>query len=264
MNDQKGELKELVINLGLSEVESEVYLAALESGNATASQIAKIARLQRVTTYEVLKRLSNRGFVKVKVKHGTKVKYFLPIGLQEVKNKVKTKKNELETSLRGIDSLSSFFNQKLSIQKTKPEVLYFEGVEGVKTAIHDTLDQRPKEILSFSSDKWLDSVFSKNFLKEYWDRRVALRIATRGIIPNENKAISYFNKKKNESELRQVRSLPKDKFDFRNEIDVYDNNICIVSLEEGKEHAIIIRSESLAQSMRDVFEVLWMVSGVYY
>ena len=61
-----------------------------------------------------------------------------------------------------------------------------------------------------------------------------------------------------------MRSLPKEQFGFKNEIDIYGNNICIVSLDEGKEHAIIIRNASLAESMKDVFEVLWNVSRKYY
>mgnify|MGYP003419418244 FL=1 len=264
MHEQKGILKEIVQHIGLSEVEADVYIASVESGNGTASQISKIAGLQRITTYEVLKRLSTQGLVKIRVKSGTKVKYFLPVGLQEIKNKIQTKKTTLDESLSEIGNLSSFFATKLGKPSVKPEVLFYEGVDGVITAMHDTLDQNPKEILSFSSDKWLSSVFSKKFLKQYWDRRVSLKIKTRGIIPHEPDAVDYFNKSKNEKELREVRSLPKEQFGFKNEIDIYGNNICIVSLDEGKEHAIIIRNASLAESMKDVFEVLWRVSKRYY
>jgi hypothetical protein len=167
-------------------------------------------------------------------------------------------------SLKTIDENKDIFAGLFKKTSVKPEVLFFEGVEGVMAAMHDTLDQRPKEILSFSSDKWLDSVFSKHFLKEYWDKRVNLSIRTRGIIPDVLKATGYFNKIKNEKELREVRSLSKEQFNFKNEIDIYGNNVCIVSLEEGSEHAIIIRSASIAQSMRDVFEVMWLVSRRYY
>lgn len=264
MHEQKGILKEIVQHIGLSEVEADVYIASVESGNGTVSQISKIAGLQRITTYEVLKRLSTQGLVKIRVKSGTKIKYFLPVGLQEIKNKIQTKKTTLDESLHEISNLSTFFTAKLGKPSVKPEVLYYEGVDGVITAMHDTLDQNPNEILSFSSDKWLSSVFSKNFLKQYWDRRVSLKIKTRGIIPHEAEAVAYFTKSKNEKELRDVRSLPKEQFGFKNEIDIYGNNICIVSLDEGKEHAIIIRNASLAESMKDVFEVLWNVSRRYY
>jgi sugar-specific transcriptional regulator TrmB len=93
-------LKELLVNLNLSDVEIEVYIATLESGNGTASAISKIVGKQRVTTYEVLKRLIKLGFVKVRVKAGSKVKYFEPVTIQEIKNKLASKKTNLTCHLR--------------------------------------------------------------------------------------------------------------------------------------------------------------------
>ena len=43
--------------LGLSEKEADVYLAALELGMAPASVIAKKSRIKRTTVHEILKRL---------------------------------------------------------------------------------------------------------------------------------------------------------------------------------------------------------------
>jgi sugar-specific transcriptional regulator TrmB len=268
------QFEELLLTLGLSKPEAEVYIASLGSGNGSASSIAKIAGKQRVTTYEILKRLSKLGFVKVQVKSGAKTTkassskakgmHFTPVNLQEIKNKLSSRKGQLEESLKSIDAHKSIFSSLYRKRDVKPEIFFFEGVEGVVSAMHDTLDQKPKEIISFSSDTWLDSIFNKSFLKEYWDKRVGLKIHTRGIIPKIAKATSYFSKDKNQKELRQVRCIPREQFNFKNEIDIYDNNICIVSLEEGNEHAIVIRSASLAQSMRDVFEVMWLVSERYY
>lgn len=258
-------LRLILEDLGLTDVESNVYLATVESGNGTASQIAKIAGLQRVTAYEVLKRLSKIDFVRVRARAGSNVKYFIPIGIQEIKAKLEHKKDELDRALESVPSLSHVFSTLYKNKGTgKPEVLYFEGVEGVTTAMFDTLEQKPQEIISFSSHKWLDSVFSEKFLSEYWDKRVKYKIRTRGIIPHTKEAVSYFNYEKNKRELREVRSLPKDTFNFENEIDVYGDNVCIVSLESGKEHAVVIRSKSIAKSFKDIFEILWLGAGRYY
>lgn len=258
-------LRSILEDLGLTEVESRVYLATVESGNGTASQIAKTAGLQRVTAYEVLKRLSKIDFVRIRVRAGSQVKYFIPIGLQEIKSKLEDRKKNIDKGLESVPALSQLFN---SLHKArganKPEVLYFEGVQGVMTAMFDTLEQKPNEIISFSSHKWLESVFSEKFLSEYWNKRVKYKIRTRGIIPHIKEAVLYFNYEKNKKELREVRSLPKESFNFENEIDVYGDNVCIVSLESGKEHAVIIRSKSIAKSFEDIFEILWLGAGRYY
>ena len=47
--------------LGFSSKEATVYLAALELSMAPVSVIARKARLERSTTFEVLKKLSEKG-----------------------------------------------------------------------------------------------------------------------------------------------------------------------------------------------------------
>ena len=57
--------------------------------------------------------------------------------------------------------------------------------------------------------------------------------------------------------MRQIKFLPPESYKFKNEIDIYAENVGITSHEKGNEHGIIIRSRSVAESMRAVFETLW-------
>ena len=56
--------------------------------------------------------------------------------------------------------------------------------------------------------------------------------------------------------MRRVRFLPE-KFNFKNEVDIYGDSIGITSHAAGNEYGVIIRSKSMAENMRIIFEAMW-------
>lgn len=250
-------LKSILREFGLNDVEIKIYLAALEFGPAPASDLAKQAGLNRVTAYEALKRLSKNGFIKIRAKQGSKIKYFTAEDFLILKEKLNEKKSalsELENKLKIIDpQLRSRYLKK----EEKPEVYFYEGKEGIKNVLLDTLKQNPKEILSFASADFLEIGFDKEFLADYWKKRVALKIPTRGIMPKTDVALNLFDDGKNRRELRRVKFISEEDYVFKNEIEIYGDNLGIISMEKGNEHGIIIRSKSIAESFRSLFELIW-------
>jgi len=230
----------------------------LQAGTGSASVIAQIADLNRITSYEALKRLSKKGFVKIRAKKNSSIKYFVPVDIAVLKDKLESKKIELDESIKIINEYKFEFGALFASDDDKPTVLFFEGKEGIKSVLQDTLKQSHQEILSFSSAESLEEGFDNAFLNNYWKKRVALGIPTRGLLPKTSKAMSLFNPERNLKELRRLKFVDSKVFNFKNEIDIYGSDIGIISYEKGKEHGVIIRSKSIADSMRSVFEVLWL------
>lgn len=258
---KKPNLKDFLTELGLQKLEIEVFLASLQAGSAPASVIAGIAGLNRITVYEVLKRLSKKGFIKIRAKQGSKVKYFIPEDLSEIKVRLESRARHLEESIGQIGDIKDEFKALYRLSEKKPIVLFYEGREGVKSVLNDTLMQKPKELLSFASAEWVNTVFhDEGFLKEYWSNRVAKGIPCRCIVPETSDAMNFFTKERNEKEMREPRFLSPELYDFRNEIDIYNDTVSIISLLKGSEHSIIIRSKSIADSMRALFNSLWELS----
>lgn len=255
------EIREILTRLSLNKTEVDVYLATLELGSGVASTIAKMAGLNRVTTYEALKRLSAHGFIKIRVKKNDRTKYFVPAQYEEIIAKLEQIQSQIAESLKSARLLKNEFTAQFSPAEEKPQVFFYEGQKGVREVLNDTLKSNPNEIVSFSSAEGLESGFDKVFLDDYWKRRTRLGISTRGIIPKTTKAVDLFSAEKNKSELREVRFLPPSIYQFTNEIDIYENSIGITSLTKGGEHGIIIKSSSIAKSMRALFETLWVLSG---
>ncbi|MDO8482410.1 MAG: helix-turn-helix domain-containing protein [bacterium] len=251
------DIKQFLVELDLNEAEIAVYLATLELGSGVASTIAKSAGLNRITAYEALKRLSTKGFIRIRAKRNDRTKYFVPVEYSDIVAKLKSKQEEITEAIKKAEALKGEFEANFSSSEEKPVVLFYEGVEGIKTVLMDTLKKPIPEIISFASAESLDVGFEPDFLQKYWNKRVSMGIPSRGIIPKTERAKQWFSEEKNKKELRGVKFISPKNYDFKNEIDIYGDSVGITSLTKGTEHGIIIRSASIADSLRQVFETLW-------
>jgi sugar-specific transcriptional regulator TrmB len=210
-----------------------------------------------VTTYEALKRLSKKGLVKIRAKQNTRIKYFEVEEIASLENALAKQRENIESAL---DNLQSIIPELRSLQKggsDRPVVLFYEGPEGIKNVLLDTLAQKPQEIISFASADFLHVGYDAAFLEKYWAKRTQMKIPSRGIMPGTARAKSFFTEEKNRSQLRRIKFIPPELYDFENEIDIYGDNISITSLAKDNEYGVIIRSRNIAKGLRSLFELLW-------
>ncbi len=251
------ELTALLAELGLNRAETEAYLALLELGSGPASTIAAVAGLNRITAYEALKRLSKQGFVRIRAKKNSRTRYFTPVEYPEILEKLQQKQEKISETIRKATVLKNSFEAAFIRVEAKPVVLFYEGEDGIQEVLNATLKNNAKELLSFSSAESLDSTIDTEFLKKYWLRRTKRGIPARGIMAKTEKALADFNSERNKRELRKIRFVPPEIYKFKNEIDIWDDMVGIMSLPKGAQHGILIQSRSIAESLRAVFEALW-------
>lgn len=251
------ELKPILSQLDLNTNDTKVFLAAFQLSYAPASAIAKQANLNRITAYEALKRLAKKGLVRSRVRTGSGVKYFEVEDITIIQQALLEKKSSLDHAISDIQQLAVQLRDQYSGRSEKPAVLFYEGRSGIKNVLLDTLNQKPSEILSFASADFLESGYDFRFLEQYWKQRVELKIPSRGIIPKTEKALSLFTPERNQQELRRVCFVPSEGYLFKNEIDIYDDNVAIISLIKSNEHGVILRSRNIAEGLRSIFELVW-------
>ena len=63
------------------------------------------------------------------------------------------------------------------------------------------------------------------------------------------------HKKKDVEEMRQLSLVPKDKYNFTPDIEIYDNKVMIASWKEKL--GIIIESQEISDAMKKIFELSW-------
>lgn len=111
MRDMDKEALDMLRNIGLNQYESRIYLALLQSGAMSASELSDNADIPRPRTYDVLDKLSKQGFVSIQPGRPTR---FSALGLNEaVKNLKKVKQDDMERSFEGMERLKERLASRL-------------------------------------------------------------------------------------------------------------------------------------------------------
>lgn len=234
--------------IGLSENEIAIYLALLELGKGTVSEISRKASLNRTTGYDILNRLTNKKLINISGKE-PKQEYIAESPdnlLSLVEGELNRRKIELEEAVKVIPELKSMHNVL-----GRPKVLFYEGKEGLEKVYEDTLTSS-EPIRAYASVENMHEGLPGYFPK-YYQRRTEKGIAIRAIIPDS--IIGRERKSFDKNEMRESALVPKEVFDFHPEINIYDNKVMIASWREKL--GIIIESSEIADAMKKIYELAW-------
>jgi sugar-specific transcriptional regulator TrmB len=248
--------------IGLNEKEASVYLALLELGSQPASVIAKKAKINRSTTYLVLESLMKRGFVNHYVR--ADVKYFTAadpqIIIQSLENKEKKLKENREELL---DLLPEFYSLSNPLS-VKPKVRFYDGEEGVKRVMQDTLTSTETLLSWDAMDSWFESTKAlQNYILEYARLRAEKhKIPAKVLFVDSPRTRKYITKdypalKEKMDPLMEFKWIPKDVPPFNNEINIYNDKVAIVSLAKNELFGVIIESHEIAKVHKAMFQLAW-------
>ena len=229
-------------SLGLSKNESKVYLALIKLGSASVAQISKIADVHRVNIYDTIERLKEKGLISSTIK--VNKKYYEPASPENIKVLLDEKQEEINQIKQDLPNLIKIFNDS----KNKQEIHSFKGIQGIKTALKDVLDTKPKEILNFGSTGGLLVKSQVNF--DIWEsqrenKKIPMKIIT------SNLAKQVAPKKK----YQEIKFLEKEFANFTSTI-VYADKVGIFMWTE-EPIAVLIESKELAGSYKNYFYSLW-------
>lgn len=234
----------LLREAGLSEKEAKLYLAGLELGETTIQRLAEDAGIKRPTAYDIMRDLEKRGLFSMSIRN--KKRLLLAEDPTIVLGLLKAREQAFVKALPELKLL-------LGIAGRKPQVKFYEGVEGLKAMYWSTLESKGT-ILVYGSvtDMW--EAMPKDFIKEYVKERIKKEIHVRGIVPNTPDAQEYV--RRDSEELRQLLLIPRERFIFSNEINIYNNKVAIFSFPE--KIGVVIESKKIAETQRSIFELAWL------
>jgi len=236
--------------LGLSEVEGKVYIALLELGGGYVSAVARIAKLPRVNCYHTLEKLIEKGLVNYLTKD--KVRYYSPEPPQKIVNLLEGRTQYARKMLPELLSITNTL-------ALKPKIKYYEGMEGVKNIMEDTLTAK-KELLGYSNLQGVHELFG-DFVKSYGAKKMKNNIKTRLICPSSKEAFDYVKKsypKDFPPDLIEILFVNPREFWFENEIVIYDDKVAVISLNKDELNGMIFESPVYARSQRAIFNLAWL------
>jgi len=238
-------LYEKLTKAGLSESEAKVYLASLELGETNISRIAQKSGIKRTTAYLVVGILKEKGLIhEIKKQRKT---YFYAEDPRHIAENMEQNLQDIKGAIPELLAISNFTDKK-------PSIRFYEGKEGIKNLYKDILKHPKSEILEWYSESYATE-FNESFFVDYFmPRRVKNKIWVRAILPDN--AIIRKMVKNNEKELRKTKLLNPEKYNIKININLYGKNkINIISFKE--EIGLIIESEKIHDSLKNIFEIMW-------
>jgi HTH-type transcriptional regulator, sugar sensing transcriptional regulator len=236
----------ILSQIGFSDKEAKIYLACLELGTGTVVELSRKSGITRGSTYDILEEMLEKGYVS-RV-HKDKHMVFSAVDPEALKKRYQDSLRDFELAL---PELKGLFHKH-----SRPRVRYFEGIDGIKRVYEDTLTATT-EILNYANSLSIRTYWPM-YDEEYVKRRVDKKIFLKGIAPDDD-----YGKRVKENDkncLRETRLLPSKEFMFTNEINIYDNKLAITSFSEEL-IGIIIESEEIADTQRDIFKMSWAFAG---
>jgi sugar-specific transcriptional regulator TrmB len=253
MNDEK--LIPLIEELGLSNKEARIYVAALKLGPSTVQRIADQSGIKRVTTYVILESLLSLGLVSQSIR-GRKT-YFVAESPQNLQRLLEKRQRELTEQTTSFKQLLPSLEALKTIPREMPDVKFYTGGEAVLSLFASFFaDYRDNsnEIIAISN---LDE--ASRFLPEVGQgqpnpHRVKHNIKSRIIYTTERGPVY---KDTDQEFNRESRYVPKDKFPLTCDINVFDQHVIMISFEGDTPVGVAIRNSNLAHAMKVIFEMAW-------
>ncbi|RJG14400.1 TrmB family transcriptional regulator [Pseudomonas cavernicola] len=237
-----------LLALGLEGNKAAFYLAALELGEATVQAIASKAGIGRTTAYDVLGRLVEEGLVSQVEKDGK-----LRVIAEEPGALVRRAEELRRLAEEVLPDLRSLYNRSQS----KPRIRYFEGVEGIKTVLWETLKCRSGELRGILAMAELLETPGRAVMDRYIAERhrqgLSLRVIRSRIHDIENIWPS------STQERRALRYAPQG-VDLNMTAYLCDDTVSFIS-SKREHYALVIQSEEFYALQETLFESLWAISS---
>ena len=243
-------IEKVLAENGLTLKESKVYLATLEMGEATVTNLARKTHLKRTTVYDVMTELSKRGILSV-TKRG-RAQYISAVSPRHLIERFKSAARDAEGILPELMEIA--FASPL-----KPRVRFYEGLEGLKEVLRD-MSRSTGQTIGFSDyakmPKELFAFIQKDVVPERKSRKNFIRL----ICP-----VNPTNQRIQKDDALHFREHCLLEFPdpLHNDLEIlmYDGSkIGFLCYEENARFGLVIDSKAIFTMMSNSFWLLWTMA----
>jgi HTH-type transcriptional regulator, sugar sensing transcriptional regulator len=243
--------KEILLQLGLTQDEANIYNVLLEGGFMPARTVAIRANLGRPLTYKILDDLIEKRIVEKKDTAG-KISLFAPIHPRELEKLLEKKKEDIENTKKALDESLNQMISKYNLFIGKPNVQFFEGIEGIKKVAMDSLTSQT-DICSFIDADAVLKIYPE-LNKEYVGKRLNNNIKKK-IISTDS--ILLREEAKNDDKNFTEQRIVKKQIHFATIVMIYDNKVSFITLDPNKNIGIIIEDPDIYKTNLAIFDYIW-------
>lgn len=245
---------EILKNIGFSPEQIAVYGILIEYGKLPASIIASRSKVSRVITYKILGQFVDMGIAE-KIDAPKSVAVFGPTDPENLRKLIERKENEVSGFKNACESAISALRPQYNLLNDKPGVVFYEGLEGVKKVLEDSLYTEGTIYTYVDVEAVLDHF--KKINDDYVAKREKRGIAKKIIAADTVRAREYFGT--HTDQYTDMKLVGKEKIPFGCAMQIYDNKISYITIgkQEGSIIGVIIEDERIANMHRYFFECLY-------
>ncbi len=194
-------LQEYLATLGFSQKESAIYLVLAEIGVQPASVIARRCNLDRVTAYKQLKKLAEKGLVKVYSRSG--IQCFGIETFDALESYINERVQTSSDLQKRFPLIGNMLKSLRGSEDAVPRLQMFEGAAGIKALFRDMLhavkQEKVRQVRLLSSntfEEWLSDDAMKRtvsgFFKDLKEHSVSVELfeVTGGLVPERLRKLS--------------------------------------------------------------------------
>ena len=246
-------LAETLADIGLQATEINVLTTLFDDKTALrVSILSKKTKINRTTLYPILRSLSKKGLVSSAEEGGILV--WRAIRPNLLIDYIEQMQEKLKIGVEKMRDIVPFMEPKNAGRERKyPTIQYFEGTEGIKKVLTDTITGNPsKTIYGFSGTDATYKLMGP-WVRDYIKRRVASGVKRYEIATGT--PASRESQIKDSQEMRRTHLLP-DGYPFEVEMSTYEDKVHIISFAEDYPVAVLIQDEKIAQVIKTLFQYI--------
>jgi len=244
----------ILVDLGLTIDEATIYNVLLEGGFMPARTVALRANLGRPLTYKILDDLIVKSVVEKK-ETGGKISLFAPVHPRELEKLLEKKRTDIENTKRALDESIGQMVSKYNLFIGKPNVQFYEGLDGVKRVLEDTLLVPPETEIYTYADIEAITKYIPEINNEYSEKREKLKIKKKAFLldtPKSRNLITDYH-----TPVTETKFINTDILEFETVMQIYENKVSYITLKENSMIGVIIEDASIYKMHKAVFEHFW-------
>jgi HTH-type transcriptional regulator, sugar sensing transcriptional regulator len=242
--------EETFTQAGLSLDQAKMYEILLKGGVMPASKVALKAGLKRGLGYKVIEQLVFLGLVE---KIDKKVALFAPNHPSKLKEMLQKKAEDIKNTDAVLSGLLGPMISDYNLTVGKPNVRFFEGEEGVRKVLEDTLYSQ-EEILSYA-DIAVIQKYIPDINTWYVTEREKKGIKKRAILidtPEARAILASYHRTITDSRVIKLETPL-----FESIMQIYDGKVSYITLSDNQKIGIIIEDVSVYEMHKALFNVTW-------
>ncbi len=249
---QQKQITEALLQLGLSEKESGVYLSVLQNTDSSIISIAKDTGLSRGTAFDIAEKLKQKGYL-AEVKRGKKRRLIVESPTNTFYSLLDVQHDQFSRSKKAVEDLLPLVKSITAESDFKPQIRVYAGEEGFRKVWDEILNFGGKDFLSIARIETFVEFAGEKFLLDIQNRKIKAGISSRAI--NESSALALKMVEMDKTSSRETRLAPTG-FEFPSTEIIYGDKIAMFSTRE-ENITVVIESKDFAQTHRIYFEMMW-------